>query len=249
MKNFLYFLLALLSASNINFAQTSEYPTHLLLGEWVMKTDKDITTEIWDINSAGDITGKTIYEYDKGSFQSETMRLITINDKLNYCATIIEQDAANPQGEICFELKSYADRKFIFENLKHDFPKRIIYDFSDYDVLKARVEGDTSGFDLTFQKKQDFITSYTLKGRFIKEQFVNKAGRKIDGVFDYFFEIQGEKYFIKFTGSFTKVSDIESVLGNNIRADIIFKEGLWDTDDPNVQSRVGKYITITKIIY
>ena len=249
MKYIIIFIITILTLTDISDAQTTEYPTHLFLGEWVMKTDKDVTTEIWELNSAGDITGKTIYEYDRGSFMSEIMRLITLNGKLNYCATILEQDASSPQGEICFELKSYTERKFTFENLKHDFPKRIIYDFGDYNILKARVEGDTSGFDLTFQKKQDFITSYTLKGRFIKEQFVNKAGRKINGVFDYFFEIQGEKYFIKFAGGSVKVSDIESVLGNEIRADVIFKEGLWDTDDPNVQSRVGKYITITKIIY
>jgi len=212
-----------------------------------MKTDKDITTEKWELSDKGEIKGFTIYEYNKGSMLSETMRISDINGKLNLCATVLEQDPYNPQGEICFGVKSYYNKVFLFENLNHDFPKRIIYDYSGYNTLTVRIEGDTNSFDLRYERYYDPVESFTLKGKIIKEQFVNKAGRTISNVFDYFYEIQGEKYFIKITSCNVSKEILDKNTGNDIYCTVVFHSGLWDADDNTHQSRMGKYISIINI--
>jgi len=49
-----------------------------------------------------------------------------------------------PQGKpsVSFELASLEDQKAVFENLEHDFPKRIVYQLRDDGSLVARIEGD-----------------------------------------------------------------------------------------------------------
>jgi hypothetical protein len=233
--------------SAVSHGQTDEYKTHLFLGTWVMRTEKDITTEKWELSDKGELKGISIYEYDKGSFLSETMHITDINGKLNFCATVLEQNPENPQGEICFGLKSYKDRIFLFENPNHDFPKRITYDFSGYNSLTAHIEGDTNSFELKYERYYDPTESFTLKGKIIKEQFVNKAGRIIQDIYDYFYVIQGEKYFIKLSDCSVNKETITENIGKEISSTIVFHNGLWDADDNTYQSRVGKYITILNI--
>lgn len=247
MKNFILLLFALFFSANFLYSQPVKYPTHFFLGAFSFATDKDTTIEIWDPVDDNEIVGRTIFRYSGGEFLSETLRLVYLDGKLNYCATILEQNPDNPQGEICFSLKSYKDRIFTFENLKHDFPKRIIYDFNNYRFVKARIEGDTSSFDFNFYRDNSDFQSYTLKGKFLKEPFENKVGKINDGVFDYFFQIQGEKYFIKFSGSQIKKDEIENILNKEVKATIFFKDGLWDTNDNTHQSRIGKYINVISI--
>jgi len=212
-----------------------------------MKTDKDVTTEKWEMSDGGEMKGITIYEYDNGSILSETMRLIDINGNLNFCATVLEQDPDKYTGEVCFTLKSNKDKVFLFENLNHDFPKRIIYNFSGYNFLIARVEGDTNAFELKYDRFYDPVESFTLKGELIREPFVNKAGRIIENVFDYFYIIQEEKYFIKITDCNISKEVIDENTGKELYCTIVFHNGLWDSDDNTHQSRVGNFITISNI--
>lgn len=228
------------------YSQSIVYPTHLFYGQYSSTTDKDKTTEIWEISDEGELVGKTIYEYQGGSMLSETMRIINKENELQYCATILEQDTENPQGEICFTLKNYKDEVFIFENLNHDFPKRIIYDFSGFGTVNARVEGDTSGFDIMFIREYTNLP-ITIKGKIFKQPFENRAGKIIEGVYDYFLNIQGINYFIKIGKSYINISELETLLDKEITYSVVFNQGLWDADDNNQQSRVGKYVIISKL--
>jgi hypothetical protein len=247
MKFIIIALSVIFFISSVTQSQTDAYKTHLFLGTWIMKTDKDITTEKWEVSEGGEFKGITIYENNNGSFLSETMRLTDVKGRLNFCSTVLEQNPDNPQGEICFGLKSYKDRIFIFENLNHDYPKRIIYDFSGYNTLTAQIEGDTNSFELKYERYYDPIESFGLRGKIVKEQFVNKAGRIIPDVYDYFYDIQGEKYFIKLSASSVNKESIIENTGKEIFCTVVFHNGLWDTDDNTHQSRIGKYITISKI--
>lgn len=227
-------------------SQPTEYPTHLFLGQYTSTSDNDKTTEIWELNDDGNLIGKTIYEYQGGTIFSETMRFIYKDNIPYYCATIMEQNPENPQGEICFELKNYENEVFTFENQKHDFPKRIIYDFSGFGKVNARVEGDTSSFDIKYVREYT-ETPFTLKGKIIKRPFENKAGKIVKGVYDYFLIVQGINYFIKTNKSSLNISKLENLLNKEIICSVIFKLGLWDSDDNNQQSRVGKYVILTKL--
>jgi hypothetical protein len=249
MKRILFaiFILIIILTTGRIYSQNTDYPTHLFLGGFTRATVNDTTLEMWDPVNDNELTGKTVYIYDSGGFLSETMRLVYINGKLNYCATLMEQDPDNPQGEVCFELKSYKNLVFIFENLRHDSPKRIIYDFNNWHIIKARVEDDTSGYDLEYMRDFDIFKSYTLKGTFIKEPFENKVNEIVDGIYDYFFKVQGIKYFIKFKNGIIKKEDVDKVLNKDVKASFIIYDGLWDADDNTHQSRIGKYISIINI--
>lgn len=239
--------LALIIFTNCN-AQTNEYPTHLFLGGFSRATANDTTLESWDYVSETEFAGKTVFISAESSILAETLRLFFLNGKLNYCATILEQDPENPQGEICFELKSYKDLVFTFENKNHDFPKRIIYNFSKYRTITARIEDDNKGYDLEYIRDYNIFKTYTFTGVFIKEQFVNKGGKPIDGVFDYFLQVQGIKYFIKLKNSDVKKDEIETLIGRQVKVSFSINEGLWDADDNTHQSRIGKFVRIIKIL-
>ena len=49
------------------------------------------------------------------------------------------------QSSVSFRLVSSADAEAVFENLEHDFPKRIIYRRGDDGGLTARIEDDANG--------------------------------------------------------------------------------------------------------
>lgn len=229
------------------YSQTNEYPTHLFLGGFSRATVNDTTFETWDYVSETEFAGKTVFISAESSILAETLRLFYLNGKLNYCATILEQDPENLQGEICFELKSYKDLVFTFENKNHDFPKRIIYDFRKYRTITARIEDDNKGYDLEYFRDYNIFKTYTFTSVFIKEQFVNKGGKTIDGVFDYFLQVQGIKYFIKLKNSDVKKDEIDKVLGRKVKVTFSINDGLWDADDNTHQSRIGKYLRIIKI--
>lgn len=54
------------------------------------------------------------------------------------------------QAEAAFPLHSIGDGEVIFENLRHDFPQRIIYQRLGADGLKARIEGVSKGKQKAF---------------------------------------------------------------------------------------------------
>ncbi len=87
-----------------------------------------------------------------------------------------------------------------------------------------------------------------MKGKIIKINFINKGGREIPGAFDYFFETDNEKYFIKISEGNVKRDKIAKYYEKNIEIEGYKSNGLWDTDDPKVQSRVGDFIVINKIL-
>lgn len=96
------------------------------------------------------------------------------------------------------------------------------------------------------------------EGKIIKSLQVNKAGRKLK-IYDYFFVEKKSKkqYFIKSAANTISIDKIEkhiiySDTLNNATKKLKIKgkkqTGLWDTDNPEQQSRVGDYIHIYEII-
>jgi hypothetical protein len=81
----------------------------------------------------------------------------------------------------------------------------------------------------------------------IRQPMVNKAGRVLEGG-EYYLVYDGDERFIKFTESSIDPSDLEPYLDKTIEFRLIEREGLWDTDNPNVQSRIGKYVAVLEIV-
>lgn len=55
---------------------------------------------------------------------------------------IVMTPAPKGRPSVPFKLVSLDGKKAVFENLEHDFPKRIIYQLRDDGSLAARIEGD-----------------------------------------------------------------------------------------------------------
>lgn len=86
------------------------------------------------------------------------------------------------------------------------------------------------------------------EGKITGKPFVNKVGKENPKIVDLYFETNGESYFIKFIESGVKRDEILRYVDKGLQIRGIQGEGLWDSDDPNVQSRVGKYVVIYEIV-
>ena len=99
--------------------------------------------------------------------------------------------------------------------------------------------------------KEKVSVDYTLKiyeGKIVKVQFIDKGGRVHEDIYSYYFETENEKLFIKIQEGKVHRDNITKYYNKLIKINGYKSFGLWDTDDPNVQSRVGDYIVIYDII-
>jgi hypothetical protein len=54
------------------------------------------------------------------------------------------------QDEASFKLIKWSDNTYVFENLDHDFPQRVIYQLQNSTQMNGRIEGRISGKDSGF---------------------------------------------------------------------------------------------------
>ena len=88
-----------------------------------------------------------------------------------------------------------------------------------------------------------------VQGVIIKEPMVGKKDMVIEGEFDYFFEVNDEEwYYIDVDESVVTTDMLDAFEGQSVVVEGERKEGQWDSDDPEVASRVGSYIVIDNIV-
>ena len=92
-------------------------------------------------------------------------------------------------------------------------------------------------------------TEFSWKNGLITEEiFVDKGGHAHQDIKDYYFLTSNKVDFI----NVPKCSGIEKGISDYsywyVKARVKNFDGLWDTDDPNVQSRVGPYLIFDSII-
>ena len=226
------------------------FKKHLFLGTWQMDSDELIFEE-WTYVNDELYTGKTYYICNNDTTIIETLRLCYIDNIFCYCATIEEQ---NEGKEIVFRLKHIENHgeKLTFENREHDFPQRIVYEFSFNNTMTASIEGTEEGENKQVEFKFSKIPSSNdiaiFTGKIIKEQFVNKGGREIEGAYDYFFEIEETPYFVRLKNGDVSINELEECTDNNVRLKVFLRWGSWDADDEMSQSRIGRYVNILEII-
>lgn len=84
-------------------------------------------------------------------------------------------------------------------------------------------------------------------GKVVGQPFVNKVGLENPRIIDLYFETGGKKYFIKFIDSNVSRNELLQYINMRVKVEGRLGHGLWDTNNPNDQSRVGEYIVIEKI--
>ena len=118
-------------------AAAADFPTWMK-GSWRTTLGGAKVEEHWTSAEGGLMLGtnRTINSKGKTSFE-----FIRIQEKDGVVAYI-----AMPGGgkATTFPLKSLTSSRVVFENLKHDFPQRVIY-WKDAKRLCARVEGTMNG--------------------------------------------------------------------------------------------------------
>ena len=115
---------------------------HWLLGNWENKSIEGSLTENWE--KVNDSTYKATSHFIKGkdTLHFESIDLQQKGEVLTYTATIKGQ---NDDKAVAFNLTTATEKQLVFENGKHDYPKKISYTQISKDSLIAEISGMQQG--------------------------------------------------------------------------------------------------------
>lgn len=124
-----------------------------LEGRWQMFKNKETIIEEWKKSSATLLVGNSY----KIRAKKDTVNLETMQLKIEAGKTIFIPVTANQNTEkpVKFLLTKSVNDRFEFVNLKHDYPKRIVYQFINKDSIHAWIDDN---FDQT-EYRLDFYYS------------------------------------------------------------------------------------------
>ncbi|MBX2959595.1 MAG: hypothetical protein KF732_06515 [Flavobacteriales bacterium] len=111
--------------------------------DWIIGTrssqqDQMLIYESWSKTSDELLTGKSYYTENGDTMLLETIEIKQIDGELFYCPAVSNQ---NEGKAIEFKLTSKNPNELVFENPKHDFPKKIVY-IQEGNNINAWIEGD-----------------------------------------------------------------------------------------------------------
>ena len=114
-----------------------------IVGEWINNEDTAaLFFENWTKNNAGDFSGKSYVLANRDTVFFESIMLRNLDSGTYYSVNVRNQ---NLNDIVDFKLVSSANRTFVFENKKHDFPQSITYQYKAPDTLNAWIEGFVKG--------------------------------------------------------------------------------------------------------
>lgn len=118
-----------------------------MAGDRVQTSASGEVREVWIGPGAdGVLLGMSLTTRVRGGGEFEHMRVAALPDgRLAYIVRPTGQD------EAVFPLKSYENRRVVFEDPAHDFPQRIIYWDKGAGVIGARIEGKIGGQDRSME--------------------------------------------------------------------------------------------------
>lgn len=99
-----------------------------------------IVSEQWMKPAGGSMIGMGRTVVDGKTVSYEYLRIVEVDGDLNYIAK-----PSQNKEETAFKLARNTAVEVVFENLRHDFPQRIIYRKGEADSLFARIEGMRNG--------------------------------------------------------------------------------------------------------
>lgn len=110
-----------------------------VVGTWLNKRTRGDIYETWTRRNQTEFAGMSYTLANGDTTPLEKVRLYLRGSQIVYAPVAAGQ---NDEKEVLFKLKSIEGSRFVFENLQHDFPKRIVYDFRSSDSLYAHIEGE-----------------------------------------------------------------------------------------------------------
>ncbi len=110
----------------------------IFVGKWERDIKKGMTHEFWEKVDANTFNGKSLNIVGGDSTVLETVFIKKIDREIYYIVTVAGQ---NKEKAVRFKLVNIENNTFVFENLQHDFPQIIIYEFDSNEKLKAQIKG------------------------------------------------------------------------------------------------------------
>jgi hypothetical protein len=122
---------------------------YALEGTWKMNTKRGSIYEEWKKIDNTYLQSKGFMIKGNDTIINERVALKNTKDGIYYTSTVENQNNKQP---IAFKLTTSDHNQFIFENLQHDFPKRIGYQLVTKDSLHAWIDDAVEGS----KHRQDF---------------------------------------------------------------------------------------------
>jgi hypothetical protein len=138
-KQWVLFLVLCGFSQESTFTQKDFEKLKPIVGTWLNKRARGDIYETWTRKSEKEFAGMSYTLANADTTPLEKVRLYIQGSEIVYAPIAARQ---NDEKEILFKLKSIEGHRFVFENLQHDFPKRIVYDFRSSDSLYAHIEGE-----------------------------------------------------------------------------------------------------------
>jgi hypothetical protein len=107
------------------------------LGRWENNSEEGNLSEIWTRESDSSFIAETYFEIGSDTVFREKVRLEEVDGKLVYRASVSDQNAGK---QVSFGITHSSANKLVFENPKHDYPKKITYTMRN-DSLVAVISG------------------------------------------------------------------------------------------------------------
>ena len=111
-----------------------------LTGSWVSKSVGRSTEEHWTHADGGTMFGVSRTISGGKTVMFEYLRIVSMADGISYLSSPGGRNPPTP-----FKAVKIEDRRVVFENLKHDFPQRVIYWRDPDGTMHARIEGTEGG--------------------------------------------------------------------------------------------------------
>ncbi len=135
-------------------AATAVHQFKKLVGEWVDTSSQNAFHEVWKHTGKG-WEGTGVVLEGRDTVWIEHLEIAPRANRWYYGVTL---GGANFNRPVYFELSSFSDNHFLFENPQHDFPQQIHYEFKGDDSLYVRIEGveaDTARYEEFFMRRAD----------------------------------------------------------------------------------------------
>ena len=133
------FAAAILLATDVQ-AQARATALEWMSGTWVAKSGGAVVTESWVGPGNGLLVAANLSTWPNGRKFFEFLRIGETPEGLSYYAS----PAGKPPTE--FRMKELGERRVVFENPDHEYPRRILY-WRDGEALVARIEGTSGGME------------------------------------------------------------------------------------------------------
>jgi ketosteroid isomerase-like protein len=121
-----------------------------LLGEWLAEDGKITWRESWTAIGPKTWEGRGVEssKSEPGNQNSEELRIVEMGGSVFYLAKVTHNELPIP-----FRLVECGDRRLVFANPAHDFPRRLDYERQPDGRLRVRVsDGADKGFTLDFAR-------------------------------------------------------------------------------------------------